>query len=796
MSSPSLSAVALAIALAFVAGPTAAQPAPAPSESPAVAGTVVVAAALKDDSGKPLPGVTVRLRDAGGSVVGIAVSDANGNLQFPPLTAGTYAFDADGLTLNDATRTVVVTAQGPASVALVGTRSTTLATVHVVAQRLNQARQNLAPDIGADVYEFSRTDIQNLPAGNDTPLNQVLLQAPGVVQDSYGALHIRGDHGNLQYRINDIIVPESIGGFGQTLQVRFADKISLITGALPAQYGYRTAGVVAIDTKGGALDEGGHLGIMGGSHDTQQIYGDLGGAAGDFTYYITGSLLKNNLGIEAPTSDPNPIHDQTKQANGFGYFSYHLSNDARLSLIVGAANNRFQIPNIPGQDPVYTLAGAPDLPSSQLNQNQTEKTNYTALALQGTYNDQTDYQIAVFHRYTSVSYMPDPVGDLIYTGVAGQIYRQNEAYGLQADASYRLNGKNTLRTGLYFSHERLTTDNTSQVFPADADGNQTSTVPFTIVDNTGGTSRLFGIYLQDEWKPMEKVTVNYGIRYDRLNAFAQEDQWSPRLGAVWQATPTTTLHAGYANYFTPPPSELITSSTIDKFVGTTNAPPSTLNSPVQSERSNYFDVGLNQRFTSAFTLGIDGYYKQVKDLLDEGQFGSAILFTPFNYDQGKVYGIELAANYRDGNFNAYANFTASKAQGKNIVSSQYTFDPDELAYIQNHWIYLDHNQTYSASAGASYLWQRATFSVSAIYGSGLRAGFRQHREPPVVCSGRRWGVFTLHLPGLGKFNARFTIINVFDRSYEIRDGTGVGVGAPQFGPRRAFYVALEKPFGN
>ena len=461
MSSPSLGAVALAIALAFVIGPAAAQSMPAAPETPAATGSVVVAAVLKDGTGNPLPGVAVRLRDTGGSVVGTAVSDSAGNLQFPSLTPGTYTFDADGFALNDDTRTVVVTAPGPQSVALVGTRSVTLTTVHVVAQRLNQARQNLAPDIGADVYDFSRTDIQNLPAGNDTPLNQVLLQAPGVVQDSYGALHIRGDHGNLQYRINDIIIPESIGGFGQTLQVRFADKISLITGALPAQYGYRTAGVVAIDSKGGALDEGGHLGIMGGSHDTQQIYGDLGGVAGDFTYYVTGSLLKNNLGIEAPTSDPNPIHDQTKQANGFGYFSYHLNDDARLSLIVGAANNRFQIPNIPGQDPVYTLEGAPDLPSSELNQNQTEKTNYTALALQGTYNDQTDYQIALFHRYTSVSYMPDPVGDLIYTGVAGQIYRQNEAYGLQADASYRLNAKNTLRTGLYFSHERLTTDSTS-----------------------------------------------------------------------------------------------------------------------------------------------------------------------------------------------------------------------------------------------------------------------------------------------------------------------------------------------
>jgi len=112
----------------------------------------------------------------------------------------------------------------------------------------------------------------------------VLLQAPGVVQDSYGQLHLRGDHGNLQYRMDDIIVPESIGGFGQTLQTRFADRITLTTGALPAQFGYRTAGVVAIDTKGGAIDEAGRVGILGGSYDTQQVYGHAGGSAGDFSY--------------------------------------------------------------------------------------------------------------------------------------------------------------------------------------------------------------------------------------------------------------------------------------------------------------------------------------------------------------------------------------------------------------------------------------------------------------------------------------------------------------------------------
>jgi outer membrane receptor protein involved in Fe transport len=774
-----------------VAAPAASAPADATFATPT---GVSLSALLKDAGGKVLPNIVVRMIGGGGSTIGTATSDAHGLLIFPPVAPGTYTLASDAITLDPASRTAVVTATAAAPLNLVAADVSTLGSVQVVAQRLNEARQSLSPDLGADSFQFSRQDIQNLPAGDSTPLNDVLLQAPGVVQDSYGQLHVRGDHADLQYRINDIIIPESIGGFGQALQTRFADSISLITGALPAQYGYRTAGVVDIQTKGGAFDKGGMIGYAAGSHDSSNVYGDLGGTQGDFTYYVTGSYLRNDLGIEAPTANGNPLHDQTTQANGFGYFSYHLSGDARLSLIAGAVNNEFQIPNVPGISPQFELAGTPPIPSADLNQNQTEKTNYTALALQGSYGDNTDYQVALFHRYTSVQYNPDEVGDLIYTGVAGNIFRQNEAWGLQGDAAYHLDKQNTLRTGVYFSDERLVTDNTSQVFPADAQGNQTSTTPFTIVDNTSGTSRLFGLYLQDEWRPVRELTINYGIRYDRWNSFVSENQWSPRVGAVWELSADTTLHAGYARYFTPPPSELVTDSTIAKYEGTTNQAPNMLNSPVQAERSNYYDIGINQKVTPAFTLGLDGYYRQVTNLLDEGQFGTAILYTPFNYAEGRVYGVELAGSYHDGNFGAYANFAYSKAQGKDIVSSQYTFDPDELAYIHDHWIYLDHNQTYSASAGASYLWQQATFSVSAIYGSGLRAGFANLDSLPSYVQVDAGVSRPFDLPGIGKINARLTIVNLFNKVYEIRDGTGVGVGAPQYGPLRAFYVALEKPF--
>ena len=102
-------------------------------------------------------------------------------------------------------------------------------TITVIYRRLDNARNALSSDAGTSQYQFSDADIANLPQGNATPLNQVLLQAPGIVQDGFGQVHVRGDHGNLQYRVNGVIIPEAISGFGQVIDTRFADQINVIT---------------------------------------------------------------------------------------------------------------------------------------------------------------------------------------------------------------------------------------------------------------------------------------------------------------------------------------------------------------------------------------------------------------------------------------------------------------------------------------------------------------------------------------------------------------------------------------
>ena len=683
-------------------------------------------------------------------------------------------------------KTVVASAATPAQTVV----------IDAVRQKLDAARNGLSPDTGSNVYKFGESDIAALPLGQATPLNQVVLQAPGVVQDSYGQLHVRGDHANVQYRIDGVVIPEAISGFGQSLETRFADDIDVLTGALPAQYGYRTAAVVDIKTKQQAQGDSGSVSYTGGSNAHDEESGEIGGTHGPVSYYLTGSLLRDNMGIENPTASRDALHDKTRQAKGFGTISYLLDDSSRVNFMFGVSSSRFQIPDVPGQTPGYALAGDPAVDSATLDARQRERNSFEVLSYQGHAGDALDYQLSVFHRETDVHYTPDAVGDLVFDGIAADVTRRNVADGLQLDTSVALGKTHTLRGGLYFQHEKFDVGNVSSVFPADADGNQTSDTPITIVDDTTLHGNLWGVYLQDEWQPVKGLTVNYGARYDDADTVVKEHQLSPRLGVVWDASTTLRLHAGYARYFTPPPTEKIDTTSVAKFAGTTNALPSDADTAVKSERSNYFDAGLAWDATPNLSLGLDAYDREVRNLQDEGQFGNALIYSAFNYAKGRVRGLELTANWKRDALSAYGNLAFSRAQGQQIVTGQFNFDPDEIAYIANHWVHLDHDQAVTASAGVSYrLASRTTLGADALFGSGLRSGFANSEHLPGYTQFNASLAQAWDFGGaLGKVEGRLSVLNLFDRTYELRDGTGIGVGAPQFGPRRSVYASVTKSF--
>jgi TonB dependent receptor len=663
----------------------------------------------------------------------------------------------------------------------------------VVNGNLDQARDQIVPYLGATKYTIGQTQLQSQSQGESAPFNQVILRTPGVAQDSYGQLHVRDEHANLQFRIDDVLIPEGISGFGQEIDTRLVSSVSLITGSLPAQFGFRTSGIIDIHTKEGTALDGGALSFYGGSHETINPSFEAEGSQGHFNYFLLGSYDQNDLGIENPTGGDHAIHDDTRQYKGFADLSYTIDDSSRISLLLSGTYSDFQIPNNPGQTPLYNLAGASprNFDSKDLNENQHEQSHYAILAYQKSF-DRVSLQVAAFSRYSETLFSPDDKGDLIFTGLAGRIDRSIFSNGIQLDSSWAISDSNVLRGGFLLTVESADARTNNRVFPVDASGSQTSEVPITIIDNQRKTGAYYGFYLQDEWKILAPLTVNFGGRFDVVDEYAHANQLSPRVNMALQATKSMTLHSGYARYFTPPPLELVQSQSINKFAGTSNQSAVSQSSPVQPERAHYFDAGWTEQFTSAFSIGVDSYYKISRDLIDEGQFGSALIFSPFNYAKGNQYGFELTANYTQGGFNAYANFGFERGTGERIVSGQFLFSPQELAFIQNHFVFLDHDQRYTASAGASYTYKDTTLYADILYGSGLRSGFANTDELAGYYPVNLGFTHTFHLPEkCGRMQVRFDVTNLFDQSYQLRDGTGIGVFAPQYGPRRGFFGSVS-----
>src|SRR5207302_9860242 len=170
-------------------------------------------------------------------------------------------------------------------------------------------------------------------------------------------------------------------------ETRFADNISLVTGALPAQFGFRTTGVIDIHTRSGAVFTGNEASIFVGSFDTIMESFERGGVIGKLSYYVTESYLHDGIGVENPTRSSSPIHDDTDQYKLFGYFSYIYDDTSRLTLLVSGNRSDFQIPNNPGQAVAFTDMGRSDFDSSKLNQNQAEQSSYATLTYQKTAAD-------------------------------------------------------------------------------------------------------------------------------------------------------------------------------------------------------------------------------------------------------------------------------------------------------------------------------------------------------------------------------------------------------------------------
>jgi outer membrane receptor protein involved in Fe transport len=749
---------------------------------------------VTDALGRPVANALVILRSADGRTVLRTTSGDRGQFKVRTQLPGTYDLIVQKPGFKPASEILVFPDKAGTPIHLVMESEQAL-TVPVTAIRVHP--QNGLTTTGASKYTFTARDITGLPQAEATPLNQVLLQMPGVALDQNQEIHIRGEHAGVQYQMNGILLPLDTNNdptFTQLLNSYFVKSVSLIDGVLPAEYGYRTAGVVEISTKNGCDDPHNEFTIYGGQRDTAQPSFQLGGCGGKFSYYLTGVYTHSNLGLSSATRGPDPIHDGVDQGQGFAYLTYSISPTTQLSLITGMTVAHNQFPNVPGETPEFTLSGVSpaDFPSADIDSTLDQQDYYGVLALNGALGSNADYQLAYTMHYDRENFNPDVISDLIYQGIAPKVFDSDFSNSAQGNLTYRWND-HTLRGGFYFGEYGVEANNTSQVFPLKS--GVPLTVPVSITADLNKINLVYGVYIQDTWQLNEKLSVNFGSRWDRASGLVNDSQFSPTINFVYKPRRDTTVHAGFARNFQIPNFQGV-SPGIAALQHTTGGvgPGIPLNTSLDAETDYTWDLGYTHQITPQLVLSQDSYFRMDRHYIDEGQFGFVPIDAPFNYVRGYGAGLENSLTYNLPNLTLRFSSYVAREEVRGVATGQYNFPPvSQLNYIDRHFIVLDHTPLVGGSGGAAYKWKTWQFTFDGLFSSGLRGGLDNRAQLPKVWQFNLSAAKSLDLPLLGHIENRVILLNLFDRINLIRPSTGIGVFQSAYGPRITVYDALTIP---
>jgi len=769
-----------------------------------------------DDKGIAVANAKVTI--TGNGIEKDLTSSATGTFQAFPLTIGDYVVSVTADGFNPYKSTVTVAGSNtPLEVRLTSgeMQMTVTAKRHLVAPAPESSRN------------LDSSEISQLPEGATTSMPKLLYTTTaGFVEGDFGQVFTRGNHANLQYQIDGIQLPDSVGGsFGEAFTPVNVDHMEILTGGLQPEFGTRLAGVVNIVTKSGSTTPGGEIGLDYGSYNQTASYAEYGGSdqAGNFHYFLSANAFSTDRGLDTPApadinNDQNggseqAIHDKSYGSDGFLKLDWVADNMDKFVLVAFSENKFYQIPDFdssfdPGGPNFGYFGGLTDaygngpfnyVPSIT-NDTQSESNKYVELAWKHTFSDNSFLQIAPYWKESNLTFTNDPTNDLAYAqdaydSVASQLGgitessfsqdRTSDNYGGQVDYTWRADDNNLIKAGGQF----LLTQSSGPVSVIEV--SNTGSGPSTLAsgDTSTDTGYQEGVYVQDELTLAKWLVLSGGVRFDAIqfvfpDTTSNDSLVEPRVGLSVLPADGTKVHFFYGKMFMPAPPEDLRDTFVNLGQGNQLAP-----YDIKAEKDDYFEAGVEQQAgDQLFT--VNGYYKYATNMLDETQLLNTAIAQPYNFASGYAYGVEfsvrgtLAKDWSD-----FGNYSYEIAKGQGISGGLFAF-PAGTDFEPGVYQFLDHCQIHTANGGLTYdpgdLWVTA----EGLFGGGLSTGpDNTLRLPSHFTADVTVGYKFQKGSGLEGLKASLDAENIFDNPYVIFIQNGYNGNHFESGREFIFHLA-------
>lgn len=712
---------AIALAVASIAAPVAAQQPGGPSARPAAGArfapaldTAAVDTAAAADlygtvsdsaSGDPLAGAEIQIQRRG-EVIAQAETDRLGTYRIHQVRAGTYTVEARLVGYRPADTTLVI---GRASDLVEVSFHMRSAPIQLSAIQVSAAPVTVDTRTGNQVYN------QNQAQASPTLTTSAIVQQAiaGAARAPTGEVHIRGQHAEYTYYIDGVPVPPGISGsLNELFDPSVAQQITFQTGSWDAEYGGRNAAIIKVQTR---IPSGGlhaavsdYAGSYGG--DGQTLTASTN--AGKLGLFVSGTRTESDMRREPVVADTNASGQPTGVRNFsnygqdqyvFGKMQYTPTANDVMSLDADWSQTHFQTP-------FDSAAGA-------INDWERDRNAFVNLAWEHSAprgpNAGTQFFGALFYRHGTLNYLPGVNDQPSFTFAPDTtLYNVSEArgfdiYGINADYTVNLSEQLSFKFGTLSSITRGHED--FQAFNATNPSGPTSDSPLTGSD--------LGLYAQSVIQPVDQWQLRVGVRYDAhyyptsATAHATADQLSPRIRLSWFPSPQTTVWVYYGRQFIPTNTEDLRAITSASQGGVVSA-------STQPERDDYYDAGITHRFPVGVVVKVAAYHKKSSPGIDDTQVPGTAITTDVNIAEVRVTGIETTVEVRpSGPLSGFLNLALAHAYGTGAVTGGFfTTTPPAQPFD------LDHDQRLSGTVGLTF--SRAGWLVDAtgIYGSGLTNG--------------------------------------------------------------------------
>jgi hypothetical protein len=749
-----------------------------------------------------LAGATVVIHDSAGNTIAKAVTGADGKFEFPHVPFGDYTVEASAPGLVGDHAHVQITSSEVAKIELTLVNSEEVVTIEE-----DWAVPPPTPATGS-VATVTRQRIAEQPGGEDRPITDVVATQPGFVTDALGNIYARGNHANVQYQIDGVPVPDSVGSlFAASIPARLVQGLEIYTGGMPAEFGQRLGAVVNLQTRAAGDHPEGSAQVRYGSFETIEPAAAYATKLTDTTgMFAGGSFLYSQRALDPPSIDP--LHDTGYTGRAFARLDYTPCDVNHYELFATYAHNRFQIPLDPSAVPFDPMMPRPpdqygnDAPAfvpHDTNATETEDELFVTAAYLHKYENAGQILVAPIYKYSRGVLYGDAthaLGPLADPGAtASDVTRLAHHAGGVLTYSIK-KGDHQFKTGAQIDYLHGEDDFTQYV-RADGGGiDQGMTA--TGHDHTDAVSG--GAYAQDHWGH-GAFALDYGLRVDWLHVILPEDVIvggrvtgstddsvgvSPRLGASYALDKDVVAHA-FAGVLWQPPAPLDAAAAA-RALGVVQAD-TPVTYDLKPETDVFGEVGISARVAKPVRAALTGWGRYAWNQLDDTAIGSTSLLSNYNFERGRAAGVEASIDARIGSWlTGFANGSLGLAQGQGISSAKYLFTADELA--DTSWQTLDHAQTWTANAGATARQDRFALTGALQYGSGLRTGPSNTEHVPGHVRVDATAQYTYETHGYD-LRVAIDVLNVFDAHYAYRIANGF-VGSSYGAPREVF-LSLSLP---